>query len=421
MDAGALNKNIRLADYFFSRLLGEPLCPPEHVYCSLTNACNLRCSMCSIPHDESASPYELSYDEWCRVIDDVAAMGIGHIVFSGGEPLLRPDIADLVSYSARKKIPMVDIISNGLLLTESLTEQLVAAGLHHITISIDGMTETHDCIRGRGSFQKASAAIDMINTYQKNGFPTVGINYTIMDSNVCDIMKMFDFARSKKCNVVLFQPVLVDNTDMQVRSRNLHWVRQKNILLLEQQMKHLLDAKSTVQDIVINVDRTILKMIPAYFRGETLDQSLRCYEALVRMVITSAGDVWSCYGTYGSVRHKRLPEIWTSREAAQVRAQVRECARHCLQSCIYFPGATDIFQFFNEYLDQTADTPALHKSAVQTIRGYMHDKKARLQKKIKQRFSLMPYLCFWKKKRCSRYEQDIYAALTHIDNWIKRL
>ena len=71
-----------------------------------------------------------------KIIDQIADFKIDHLIFSGGEPLLRRDIFDIIAHAADRGIKMIDLITNGLLIDKSVAQRLVKSRLTHITISI---------------------------------------------------------------------------------------------------------------------------------------------------------------------------------------------------------------------------------------------------------------------------------------------
>lgn len=325
----------RKCDYYFSRIVGYPLCPPEHVYFSLTNRCNLKCRMCNFPNSPSREEDELTTEECKRIIDQITDLKINHLIFSGGEPLLRKDIFDLITYAVAKRIKMVDVTTNGLLIDEGVAKKLINLGVNPITISIDGLEETNNFIRGKGSFQKAMGAIDFINKYRNNNPPMLGINFTITNFNVDQILPMIDLARNKRCNFFLLQPMLSDNTNMQVRRRDELWVSEENTLKLKKIISEVLELKRDLRDLSIRVNDKVLEMIPSYFSGHSLDRNLKCFEGIIRIVISYNGDLWSCRGIYGNLRKNSLKDCWFSIEAKKMRKEVKQCKNHCLQNCIY--------------------------------------------------------------------------------------
>jgi mycofactocin biosynthetic radical S-adenosylmethionine protein MftC len=131
------------------------LSSPLSVVLDITNRCNLNCKHCSIaPSFNSAE--ELSKKEWFSVIDDLTEAKVLQLLISGGEPLMRPDIFDILDYIDKKAIYLEGLNTNGTLITKEAAAKLASyKKLNHIQISIDGASpETHDKIRGVDTFNK---------------------------------------------------------------------------------------------------------------------------------------------------------------------------------------------------------------------------------------------------------------------------
>jgi len=344
---------IKLEDmvgFFTSRIISYPLVPPEHVYFSLTNRCCLRCVMCDIPKSPGRQEDELTTEEAKKIILQIKELGVRHLILSGGEPLLREDLMELIRFSRASGIPWVDIITNGILCNDEVAQSLIGSGLNHVTISLDGISKVNDAIRGQGSFAKSVEAIDKLNYYKeknKVSSPSIGINFTILNKNINDMLKIIEFAKSKKCNTVVLQPVLVSNVSMYDRKKNALWPSVKEMPLLDENIRKLIKMKEKTNGILIYTDPAILKAIPGYFRGKKPGRRFKCYEGIKRIVITCDGKLWSCMGIYGDLRKDNLKKIWFSEEVQKIRKSVRNCQSHCLQDCVYFP--MDIFGQVKQY------------------------------------------------------------------------
>lgn len=342
--------------FYFSRILKRPLCPPDHVYFSLTNRCNLKCKMCGIPSATARIEEELSTEQCKGIINQIAAMKIDHIIFSGGEPVLRKDIYTLIEHAVAKRIVQVDLISNGLLIDEEIARKLTQSGLSHITLSIDGLEAANDFIRGRGAFQKAMATIDaFLRARGERPRPTIGINFTIMDCNIDDMLPMIDLARRKGCNIIVFQPMMSDNTEMRERKKNDLWVSAPNMSKLREVIQKILALKKTAADEFIHIDERILELIPSYFDGTPFNHDLKCYEAVVRIVITCGGDLWTCQGLAGNLQRSSLKKQWNSSKAKAIRQKVDRCRTHCLQSCVHLFELSDIHTKAVRFVASIAD------------------------------------------------------------------
>lgn len=361
MDKYLERELIKLEDmigFYAGRLIPYPFIPPEHVYFSLTNRCCLRCVMCDIPKSSGRQEDELSTKEVKKIILQIKELGVRHLIFSGGEPLLRTDIMELIRFSKESGILWVDIITNGILCSDEAAQSLISSGLNHVTISLDGISGVNDAIRGQGSFIKSVETIDRLNYYKektKSDTPSIGINFTIMNKNINDMLKIVEFAKNKKCNTVVFQPVLVSNVSMYERKKNALWLTVKEALLLEKNIRELVKMKGEIKDVLIYTNPTILKSIPDYFRGKKPGRSFKCYEAIKRIVITCDGKLWSCKGIYGDLKKEKLKDIWFSTQVQKIRNTVNKCKDHCLQDCIYFP--MDIAGEVKHFLSEIGESP----------------------------------------------------------------
>jgi len=126
---------------------------------NLTRRCNLFCAHCYTDSHDREYEGELTTEEALRVIDDLAQFGVPVILFSGGEPLLRHDLFELIRYAKEKGIRGV-LSTNGTLITRDVARRLKEFGLSYVGISIDGPEHVHDKFRGKkGAFQASLQAI----------------------------------------------------------------------------------------------------------------------------------------------------------------------------------------------------------------------------------------------------------------------
>lgn len=155
---------------------------------NMTQRCNLRCIHCYAQATEKTAADEMSTEEGKALIDDLASFGSPVILFSGGEPLVRPDLPELAEYAVQKGMRAV-ISTNGTLITPQMARTLKAIGLSYVGISLDGMEPVHDRFRGvPGAFRKA---IEGIRNCQGAGIK-VGLRFTINRHNAAEIPAVFD-------------------------------------------------------------------------------------------------------------------------------------------------------------------------------------------------------------------------------------
>ena len=144
-----------------------------------TNKCNLKCSHC-YQNAGPAKEQELTTAEGKKLIDEIARAGFKVMIFSGGEPLLRPDIYELVGYAASKGLRPV-FGTNGMMITKEVAQKLKDAGAQAMGISLDSLDEAkHNKFRGLPDAY--SKTIQGMKNCREVGLP-FQIHTTVMDWN----------------------------------------------------------------------------------------------------------------------------------------------------------------------------------------------------------------------------------------------
>lgn len=137
--------------------------PPMGLLAELTHRCSLRCPYCSNPLELDRRSSELSTAEWKRLIDEAAVLGVLHIYFSGGEPMLRRDIAELVAHAHDAGL-YTNMITSGVGFQPAVLDAVAEAGLDHIQLSVQAVdAQTCDRVAGYdGALQRKHAvAVDI--------------------------------------------------------------------------------------------------------------------------------------------------------------------------------------------------------------------------------------------------------------------
>lgn len=139
--------------------------PLRQLFWECTLRCNLACRHCGSDCRATASTKDMPMEDFGKVLDSVARSTNPHQVMvniTGGEPLMRPDLEECGRMIYEKGFPW-GIVTNGLALTQARYKSLLASGLRSMTISLDGLEDNHDWMRGRqGSFKRAADAIKMV-------------------------------------------------------------------------------------------------------------------------------------------------------------------------------------------------------------------------------------------------------------------
>ena len=167
---------------------------------NVTKACNLRCIHCYAKAEPGPAPDELTTEEGFALLEDLAKFGCPVVLFSGGEPLVRPDILDLISRAVSLGMRAV-LSTNGILIDRPLAKELKKLGLSYVGISLDGIGEVHDRFRGvKGCFEKVLSAIE---NCQAEGLK-VGLRFTMYKFNAGEIPKVFDLVEELRIPRICF-------------------------------------------------------------------------------------------------------------------------------------------------------------------------------------------------------------------------
>lgn len=165
-----------------------------------TKTCNLLCRHCYMNSNAEKFSGELTTEEAKKFIDDLAEFKVPVLIFSGGEPLIRPDFFELAEYTASKGIRPT-ISTNGTLITLEVAERLKKIGVGYVGISLDGLRDVNDKFRGKaGAFD---AAMKGIQNCVKAG-QRVGLRFTINKHNLKELDNIFNFIEEENINRVCF-------------------------------------------------------------------------------------------------------------------------------------------------------------------------------------------------------------------------
>ncbi|MDF2904655.1 MAG: putative heme d1 biosynthesis radical protein NirJ1, partial [Bacillus sp. (in: firmicutes)] len=165
-----------------------------------TRTCNLTCRHCYMSSDAKKYQNELTTVEAKQFIDDLADFNVPVLLFSGGEPLIRPDFFELATYAAQKGVRPT-LSTNGTLITLEVAQKIKDIGVGYVGISLDGLREVNDKFRGKeGAFEAAMQGIkNCVAVGQR-----VGLRFTINHHNIQELDQIFDFIEEENIDRVCF-------------------------------------------------------------------------------------------------------------------------------------------------------------------------------------------------------------------------
>ena len=193
---------------------------------NMTRACNLKCMHCYAHAVEQRTQQELSTDQAKSVIDDLNFFEVPVILFSGGEPMLRPDLAELAQYAVKKGIRAV-ISTNGTLISRGKAQELKEIGLSYVGVSLDGLEEVNDRFRGKtGAFQ---AALTGIGNCQEAGLK-VGLRFTINRLNLREVPRIFDLLEQRAIPRVCFYHLVYSGRGSDLMAQDLDHTESRKVV-----------------------------------------------------------------------------------------------------------------------------------------------------------------------------------------------
>ena len=167
---------------------------------NITRACNLNCVHCYARAVHHSDENELSTQEGFALLDDLAAFGVPVILFSGGEPLVRPDLIELANHAVGKGMRAV-ISTNGTLIDKKKANELKKVGISYVGISLDGLEKVNDHFRGMdGAFKMALKGIDNC----RDAGIKVGLRFTLNKSNISQVPGIFNLMEEREIERICF-------------------------------------------------------------------------------------------------------------------------------------------------------------------------------------------------------------------------
>ncbi|HGO9414815.1 TPA: radical SAM/SPASM domain-containing protein [Bacillus cereus] len=182
---------------------------PRIVRIDATWRCNLNCKHCQTGMFRGDNhPTDLDLVELKNLYDQLADLGTEDIIFLGGEPLLRKDLPQQLEYLKSLGIKS-GITTNGLLIKEEIADYLMNTTETSVTVSLDGPDkETHEYIRGTGTFQKAVTGLERVLGFRSENSPVrIGISSVLNQNNIFKAEEFLDLAKNLKVDYLILSAV----------------------------------------------------------------------------------------------------------------------------------------------------------------------------------------------------------------------
>jgi radical SAM protein with 4Fe4S-binding SPASM domain len=294
----------------------------DHPAWEITSRCNLTCLHCHTGHEEKIVP-DLTTIEAKKVIDDLRKIpSFRMIAFTGGEPLVRDDLEEILAYSTKKGFFNV-IATNGTLITPERARSLKKAGTHGVAVSLDSLESSiHNTIRNAPF--ALEAALKGIENARKAGIP-VQINITAMADNKKSLPDLLRFADSIGAVITLLYQLVPVGRGEKISTSVLDAERNKELLEMAATLQSSL---TTIISPVAGPQywSNLLKknnMDSKFWRMITRPLFHGCAAGRGFVYIKANGEVWPCpfmEVSAGNLREKSFKDIW---ETSPVFATLR--------------------------------------------------------------------------------------------------
>jgi putative heme d1 biosynthesis radical SAM protein NirJ2 len=269
-----------------------------------TNQCNMFCEHCYREAGEKAEE-ELSTDEAKRMLEEIVRADFKIMIFSGGEPLMRPDIFELIAYA--KNLGLRPVLgTNGTLISPEVAEKLKMAGLMGAGISLDSLdVKKHDQLRHyEGAFREA---VQGMNNCREVGLP-FQIHTTVFDWNQDELENITDFAIETGAvahHLFFLVPTgrAVDLEEESLRAEAYEEVLER---ILKKQQEIEIELKPTCAPQFMRIAKQ-MGMDMRFTRG--------CLAGTHYCIVGPKGDVQPCAYLnipLGNVKETPFSEIWSS-------------------------------------------------------------------------------------------------------------
>ena len=309
---------------------------------NVTSRCNLSCTHCYAANKGCTD--ELSTDEALALIDDLAAFGAPVLLFSGGEPLVRPDILTLARHATGLGMRVV-FSTNGTLIDARMAAEFKAIRLSYAGISIDGMEVVHDRFRAcPGAYQRSLAGI----RHCRDAGVKVGLRVTMTKDNVGEIPAIFDLMEAERIPRICLYHLVYCGRGAEIASHDLDPVQRRATLdLIIDRTVRLHERGFPVE--VLTVDNHCDG--PYLYMRMTGEKRPRADDVMTLLRMNggnSTGHGLACIswdGTVypdqfwrnkpvGNVREKKFSEIWGHPEPGSLLAMLREKKKHVTGRCV---------------------------------------------------------------------------------------
>ncbi|GMT41752.1 MAG: hypothetical protein IEMM0002_0163 [bacterium] len=320
---------------------------PMTLFVELTYRCNFRCGMCQFhnllddPRLNEEQNEELSTEEIKRVIDEIIPYGL--VSFTGGEPLLRKDLFELVRHACKRH--KVYLVTNGLLLKDEISRRMVelgcsglfSRGVAAVGISVEGTNRTHDeTVKAPGSFDKIMQNAETFLRFRQDArkrYPLVALKCVITQNNVEQLADLYRLAEGIGADI--FNPITfykMPDADRFEMSGKLNMDTPPkpfinfNVRALKAGLDEIFEmSQSSPVQLRLTPPGISRGDVTAIYENRLDMSNKACYSPWSSVALSAYGDVFPCSNySVGNIRNDEFMKLWNGEPMRGFRRELKK-------------------------------------------------------------------------------------------------
>lgn len=330
-----------------TKIINNKIKLPTYCCIALLESCFFSCRMCyKWKTDINArDPREPTLEQWKNFISSLKnfVKGDFQINFAGGEPLVRKETLELISYAFKEGFATL-LATNAYLINEDMARKIGESGLSSINISLDSIKEKrHDYIRGTaGAFKRVMNALEYLAKYAEN--VQIGISTVIMQENLDELCDMVRWVQENdKIDGMGFQavtqPFSTPEDQFWYKNEEYSHLWSTDISSVDKAMNQLIEMKQNGFNKLGNPLSQFFVYKAYFLNPNNFVKKQKCHIDMQVINITPTGEIRLCFymEPIGNIKYDDISNIWFSEKARNVRIKIADCKKNCqsIVNCNY--------------------------------------------------------------------------------------
>ena len=309
-----LNQLLLTCSYLFD----YSIVSPRSACVAISKYCNSRCVYCNNWNNKDEK--DISFSTLKTLFVELQNLRVREIVISGGEPLMRSDIIDII-VMARSMGFSVRVLSNGLLLTTDILKKFDEIGVTRIGISIDSLNPAiYTKVRGTDG----KHILSLLNDLDGADYKVQIVLYSVLSTyNVAELETLLNFCASHNFGAY-FQALECDRNNQCIRDDiKLIWPKSEQILHIRKICDKIISNREKYNFVVTSDE--YLHGLADYYNLQTATPP-KCYAGYTRINIDKHLNVLPCWQLepVGNIQNDSIRDIWKSKKMNEARSRIRK-------------------------------------------------------------------------------------------------